>query len=122
MVKKQKKKKKTEKVLPQATKLSETSGFFKKNNFLEEKKLPQAAKLPRTSGLFKKNDFGGKQSAPGSAAAPDKWLDREKANNHCSQGRGAPFGGPGGRSPLEKQGGAGDVMFGVDAGIMSKKT
>ena len=42
----------------------------------------------------------------GSAAAPDKWLGREKANNPCSQGRGAPFGG----SAPRKAGGCGGAQ------------
>ena len=76
-----------------------------KKVILGETVLPQAAKLPQTSGLFKKKtDFSEKQSAPGSAAASDKWLGREKANNRCSQGRGAPFWGSGGRSPPESRG------------------
>ena len=109
--------------MPQAAQLPRTNGFFKqslifeetnlapgsaaapdkwllqkKSDFLE-KVLPQAAKLPRTSGFFKKHRILIKSSAPGSAADPDKWLGREKATNRCSQGRGAPFGGPGGAGP-----------------------
>ena len=52
----------------------------------------------------KKIGFLGKSSAPGSAAAPDKWLGREKATDRCSQGRGAPFGGSGGLRPPESRG------------------
>ena len=86
-----------EKVLPQAAKLPWTTGFFKKNEFLENKKcapgseaapdkwllkkieflekvLPQGAKLPRTSGFFKRIDFLENSSVPGSEAARDKWL------------------------------------------------
>ena len=89
----------------------------KKGSYFEEKVLPQAAKLPGTSGLSKKTRFSGntfcprQRSCPGQVAsskrsefwekssALDKWFGREKANNRCGQGRGAPFGGSGGRSP-----------------------
>ena len=89
------------KVLPQAAKLSGTSGFFKKKSVSAKssapgseaardkwllqkevsflpKVLPQAAKLPRTSGFFKKHQFSAKSSAPGSEAAPDKWFLHKK--------------------------------------------
>ena len=102
------------KVLPPAAKLSGTSGLFKKNEensdpgseaardkwFVQkksdfwEKVLPQAAKLPPTSGSLRKNRISGKKFYPGQG------FGREKANNRCSQGRGAP-------SPPGKAGGCG---------------
>ena len=72
----------------------------------------------------------------GKSSAPDKRFGREKANNRCSQGRGAPpekQGGAGGRSHpasrprirakfivklLIHRPGGHYVMFGVDAGII----
>ena len=38
------------------------------------------------------------------SSALDRCLGREKSNNHRGQGRGAPFGGSGWRSPLEGRG------------------
>ena len=117
------------KVLPQAAKLPGTSGSFKKVSFLrtssapgseaaqdkwlvqqkkclffEKQFCPRQRSCPGQVACSKKVSFLRNSSAPGSEAAPDKWLGREKANNRCSQGRGAPFGGSGGRSPLESRG------------------
>ena len=94
-----------EKVLPQATKLPGTSGFFKKKSIFWKKSAPgsEAARdkwllqkeiifsakssspgseAARDKWLLQKKDrFGSKSSAPGSEAARDKWLRQEKQNN-----------------------------------------
>ena len=85
--------------MSQAAKLPQTSGFFQKKVTFLEQVLPQAAKLPRTSGFRQKMEIL-KTVLPQAAQLPlDKWLGREKATNRCSQGRGAPFWGPGGGAP-----------------------
>ena len=63
--------------MSQAAQLSQTSGFFKNNEFLG-KVLPQAAQLLQTGGFLKEKNDSWKSSAPGSAAAPDKWLVQKK--------------------------------------------
>ena len=114
---------------PRAATLPRTSGLFKKkvgflrNNsapgseaapdkwfaqkkswFFENKICPGSKAAPDKWLVQEKVGFLRKRSAPGSAAALDKWLGREKATNRCSQGRGAPFGGSGGRSPPKCRG------------------
>ena len=67
--------------------------FNKRVGFLKKKSCPRQRSCPGQVGSSKKQ-ASEKKFCPGSAAAPDKFLGREKATNRCSQGRGAPFGGP----------------------------
>ena len=77
----------------------------KPNQILKESSAPGSEAALDKWLVQKKVGFLRKCSAPGSEATPDKWLGREKTNNRCSQGRGAPFGGSGGlRSLPERRG------------------
>ena len=72
------------KVLPQAAKLPEASGLFKRLIFFR-RVLPQAAKLPGTNGWFKKVIFLRKSSARGSEVARDKWFVQKKRSDFLRQ-------------------------------------
>ena len=79
----------------------------KKNHICEKKFCPRQRSCQGQVVCPKKVRFLRKSSAPGSAAAPDMWLGREKTNNLCSQGRGAPFRGFRGAETPGKAGGCG---------------
>ena len=90
--------------MPQAAQLPRTGDL--KNRSLRSKFCPRQRSCLRQVTSSTKSLFSAKSAAPGSAAAPDKWLGREKATNRCSQGRGASFRGVRG---AERPGNAGGL-------------
>ena len=102
--------------------VQKNKSYFEKKFCSRQRSCPGQVACSTKIRFFRKSSAPGSEAAPdkwlvqkqvgflGKSSAPDKWFGREKANNRCGQGRGASFGGSGGRSPPGKAGGCGGAQ------------